>query len=245
MAFPTPWPSALGACVVLAVSACASSSPPAAPVPVDTVVIVDTVQVAGDPEEDPRVASLELQLLERQAQVLALNATLDETRREVVRSMARLQSLASRAEAASAIAEAEVALRELRTRGGREAVPEIAEAQRLFSQSSAEFDNQNFGGALYLANQAKNIAAAGRSRLAEVGTDVLRAGEVRFAVPVPLETTTRANVRDGPGTEFPVLFTLDAAVRVTGQSYEGEWVHIADATGRGGWIQYRLVRAVR
>ena len=238
---------AMGAGVVFTTSACATASPPpasaAAP---DTVVVVDTVRVGGgDQGLEARVASLDLQLLEKEAQILAMEASLEDAMREVVRAMARLQTLASRAEAASAIAEAEVALRELRSRGGRGAVPEVAQAQRLLGLSSTEFDDENFGGALYLANQAKGVAALGRQRLAAVGGAGLRSGEVRFAVPVPLQTTTRSNVREGPSTQFDVVFTVDPSTRVTGQSYAGEWVRITDAAGRTGWIHYQLVRAVR
>src|SRR5213079_2057653 len=54
-----------------------------------------------------RVARLELLVAERDAQVEDLQARLDEARQEVVRALAKLQTVASRAEAASAIAEAE------------------------------------------------------------------------------------------------------------------------------------------
>ncbi|HYQ82787.1 MAG TPA: hypothetical protein VEP28_02000, partial [Rubrobacter sp.] len=56
---------------------------------------------------EKRIARLELSLLDKEAQVDELQTRLEETRQEVVRAMAKLQTLASRAEAASAIAEAE------------------------------------------------------------------------------------------------------------------------------------------
>lgn len=233
------------AALAFAAAACAPSPQSSALAPRDTVMVVDTVRLGSNAGLEARVASLQLQLLEREAQFVALDARLDEAMREVVRSMARLQTLASRAEAASAIAEAEVALRELRTRGGRDSVPEIAQGQRFLGLSSTEFDKQNFGGALYLANQAKSMAAAGRTRLTQVDPGALRPSEVRFSVPIPFRSTTRSNVRDGPGTQFAVVFTLEAGTRVTGQSYEGEWVRIADTQGRGGWIHYQLLEAVR
>ena len=39
--------------------------------------------------------------------------------------------------------------------------PEAVQARRLLQESSAEFGKENYGGALYLANQAKALAAAG------------------------------------------------------------------------------------
>src|SRR5207249_2115448 len=65
-----------------------------------------------------RVARLELLVAERDAQVEDLQARLDEARQEVVRALAKLQTVASRAEAASAIAEAEIAVQALRAATG-------------------------------------------------------------------------------------------------------------------------------
>src|SRR2546430_17330144 len=80
--------------------------------------------------------------------------------------MAKLQTLASRAEAASAMAEAEIALQSLKTAAAPQLAPEIGQAAPLLQQSTAEFDKRNYGGALYLANHAKNGGGGSRGRLA-------------------------------------------------------------------------------
>src|SRR5207249_2194435 len=69
----------------------------------------------------------------------------------------------------------------------------------------------------------------------------LRAGEVLFALPISLQTMGRANVREGPGAAFHVVFTLDAGTNVTGRSYADQWVRVTDESGRTGWIYYGLV----
>src|SRR6267143_3849772 len=122
------------------------------------VVVRDTVL-------EQRAARLELKVLEQEAQVDELQSRLDDARREVVRAMAKLQSLATRAEAASGMAEAEIALQALRTGtgggggGSATAPPELNQGTQLLQLSTVEFDRQNYGGALYLANEAKNAAA--------------------------------------------------------------------------------------
>src|SRR5256885_7379920 len=70
--------------------------------------------------------------------------------------MAKLQTLASRAEAASAMAEAEIALQSLKTAAAPQAVPETGQATQMLQQSTAEFNKRNYGGALKLAHQAKS-----------------------------------------------------------------------------------------
>jgi uncharacterized coiled-coil protein SlyX len=190
---------------------------------------------------EQRVDRLELRVLEKEAQVEELQTRLDDARREVVRAMAKLQSLATRAEAASGMAEAEIALQALRAGGAPQAAPEIGQAAQLLQLGTAEFDKQNYGGALYLANQAKEAAAAGQGRLASVERGSLRQGEVPFALPLRLQTTGRANVREGPGQGFQIAFTLDPSAAVTGYSYVDQWVRVTDENGRSGWIYQGLI----
>ena len=68
-----------------------------------------------------------------------------------------------------------------------------------------------------------------------------RTGEVQFAAPVPLVTTSRGNLRDGPGTRFTVLSTLDGGAGLTGYSYVEDWVRVRDQSGRSGWIFSNIV----
>jgi Bacterial SH3 domain len=178
-------------------------------------------------------------LLARDAEIEDLQTHLEDTRAEVVRAMAKLQSVASRAQAASAMAEAEVALQTMKA-GDSNDPPEAAQVTRLVRQSATEFDKANYGGALYLANQAKTVASGYRGRLG-VSKEGARPGETLFAVPIKLKTTSRGNVREGPGTNFPVSFTAEAGTAITGFSFADEWVRIADDTGRTGWIHQTLI----
>jgi hypothetical protein len=247
MRFPPPQTTAL---LALFAAACVPPSPAPAPAPVvtvDTVTIerVDTIRVdveaSVDQELQDRVSRLQIQLLERDVQLQDLQEQLEATRVELVRNMARLQTQATRAEAASGMAEAEIALGTLRRAAGATAVPELSQADGLFRQSGAEFANGNYGGALYLATQIRTLARDGQARLQGRRSGGLVTGETLFAVPVPLRTTGRSNVRSGPGTTFAVSFTLDASVPVTGQSYTSQWVRIVDEQRREGWIFSELV----
>ena len=207
----------------------------------DTVSQAPSVVTVRDPEMERRVSRLELELLEREAQVEDLQSRLDEATREVVRSMAKLQTLATRAEAASGMAEAEIAMQSLRSGSGQGAIPEVNQVGGLLQMSTTEFNKQNYGGALYLANRAKNLAGAGRARLQVADRGALRQGEVAFALPLRLQSSGRSNVREGPGTAFKVLFTLEAGAAVTAFTHVDQWLRISDETGRSGWIFENLI----
>src|SRR2546426_10255157 len=85
--------------------------------------------------------------------------TLFRSRQEVVRALAKLQTVASRAEAASAIAEAEIAVQALRAATGTQpaAGADVAQAGTLLQQASAEFAKQN-------RSEERRVGEEGRSR---------------------------------------------------------------------------------
>ena len=221
---------------------CAHGHSPATP-PVVRDNAAAARSAARDSMLELRVARLELRLAQRDAQIEDLQARLDEARQEVVRAMAKLQTLASRAEAASAIAEAEIALQALRAAIGGQAGAgsDVAQAGTLVQQASAVFAKQNYGGALYLANQAKSLAGMSRSRLGGADQPPLRPGEVPFVVPVRLQATARGKVRDGPGAGYKVLFTVEPGAGLIGFSAMEQWVRVTDEGGRGGWMFLNLV----
>jgi uncharacterized coiled-coil protein SlyX len=213
-------------------SSSATATAPAARAQRDTVTVRDV-------ELERRIARLELRLMEKEAQVEELQTRLSDSHDEIVRTLAKLRGNTSRAEAASGMAEADVALQALRSAAGAQA-PEVSQATRLAQQSRAEFNNDNFGGALYLANQAKALATSARGRLGG-GRGAVRPGEAHFAVPIRLRIASRGNVREGPGTSFAVAFSLDAGTTVSAFSFLEDWIRITDDGGRSGWIFRSLV----
>jgi len=212
-------------------------------------VVTETVTVR-DKDLEQRVSRLEIALMERDAQVEDLQNRLEDTRREVVRSMAKVQTLATRAEAASGMAEAEIALQALRgaARGGgagaagAPSAADVARVKKLVDDATNEFNKQNYGGALYLANQAKSQAGGGRTRSTGADSPSPRPGELQFSVPVDLQATARCKLRDGPGTTFRVLATLESGTALTGLSHVDQWVRVTTDSGQTGWVFWNLVQ---
>ncbi|NNG15889.1 MAG: SH3 domain-containing protein [Gemmatimonadales bacterium] len=224
---------------------CSKGSPQAVTTPEPVIVtappdtVVQTVTVT-DPELEQRNATLQLRLLERDAQIKDLQQKLDQADREVVRTMAKLQSSASRAEAASARAEAEIALEELKASRAMGS-PAVSQTERLLAMSTVEFDRQNYSGSLYLAGRARAIARQRGGPGGGIEESTTAAGEVRFTLPLQLEAVKRSNVRERPDLESKVLFTVDQGSRLVGYSFVGNWVRVSDDQGRRGWIFHTLV----
>jgi Bacterial SH3 domain len=191
---------------------------------------------------EEKLARLQLQLLEEESRNRELNRKLDEATLEVVRAKAKLHSLESKAEAASTLAEGEIALKALRISDvGLENDPEVLHAEALLKASNLEIKKQNYGGALYLATRAKVIIKESQERTQARERTPKMEGEVPFAIPLPLRLVAQSNVREGPGLDSKILFSLRKGSPLVGTSYRGLWVRVRTEDGQGGWVYYSLV----
>jgi hypothetical protein len=201
------------------------------------------------------MAKLQLRLLERDAQVKQLEdrlnsqqEMLDEAVQEVVRAKAKLRSLESKAEAASEMAEAEIAVKALKAQlAGQTKNPELIKAQELLKMSAQEFKKENYGGAVYLTSQAKGRIRAGQPRLGgrEEVAPIKRLpavkGEVFFALPLPLQVLKTSNLRAQPDLGSNVITTMETGTPLIGYSYKDQWVRVTSEDGNTGWIFQTLI----
>jgi hypothetical protein len=196
--------------------------------------------------------SARIELLEKGALIRQLDAQLsyrqqliDEAVLEVVRAKAKLRSIESRAEAASAMAETEIALKGLKEKdfqGSNGASDQYDKVESMLKMSADEFKRENYGGALYLAGQAKvQIKAIQSSRSHEAG-DELTAGEVLFRPSLPLIVLKRSNLRKFPDLDSEVLRVLEKGMPITGYSHKDVWVRVRFEDGESGWIHQSLIK---
>jgi hypothetical protein len=185
------------------------------------------------------LAEKEVLIRQLEQSLLSQQRMLDDAIQEVVRVKAKQRSLESRAEAASEMAEAEIALKSLRSRATGTSRPELVNAEQLLARATREFEGQNFGGALYLVSQAKSQIKQGSLRLGDQGK--AEEGETPFVVPLALVIGTRGNLREGPGQEFKTLATLDQGTRITAYFTRGLWLRVECEGGMSGWIHRSLI----
>jgi hypothetical protein len=198
------------------------------------------------------VSKMHMQMLEKEAQIKKLEErqktqqkVLDSAIQEVVRAKAKLASLESKAEAASNMAEAEIALRNLKGElGAGEKDPDVIKAKQLMKMSAMEFDKENYGGALYLTSQAMSHIKAGQMRMRPLEKIPVIKGEILFAEPLSLRVLKTSNLREAPDLKSKVITTLERGAPVVGYSYKGEWVQVHSEQGEiHGWIFQTLVGA--
>lgn len=197
------------------------------------------------------IAGLKMQLLDYEARVQDLKQRFDNQQRrldaaivEVVRAKAKLLSLESKAEAASTLAEAEIAVKSLKSQqaeGDQGYGHEITDIEQLLAMSVAEFKARNFGGALFLANQTKGLVRMLQTRSSGNTSGSAVAGESPFAQPLPLKLLKNSNLRDGPGLDQNVIVTLKKDTLLVGYAFKGNWVRVETQDGISGWVFQELV----
>ena len=198
-------------------------------------------------EQEIRILQKEAMLNELERRMLAQQRRLDDAITEVVRAKAKLRSIESKAEAASTIAEAEIAVKSMSPRsdstGDETLATARAKAVQLLEQSSREFKAQNYGGALYLAIQAKNQVGGGNRLPMADDAIAAAADETTFDHPLSLALAKNTNLRQGPALTSSVLTTLKAGTAIVGYSYKGDWIRVAAVPGTAGWVHQSLVTA--
>lgn len=196
-----------------------------------------------------RVSKMHVQMLEKDGQIKKLEErqntqqkVLDDAIQEVVRAKAKLASLESKAEAASNMAEAEIALRNLKVElGAGEKDPDVIKAKQLLKMSALEFKKENYGGALYLTSQAMSHIKAGQIRMGPREEFPVIKDEILFTEPLSLRVLKTSNLREAPDLKSRVVTTLGKGAPVVGYSYKGEWVRVHSEQGIHGWIFQTLV----
>jgi hypothetical protein len=191
-------------------------------------------QAASQRELEERAARQHLQLLEKDAEIKGLNQKLEAAILEVVRAMAKLRGLSGRAEAASNLAETEIALKSLPTEPAlRPKDTDLQQAQQLLKLATE--------GTVYLATQVKMLIRP-RSERPVRGAEAGRTeGEQPLSPELALRAANKTNVREGPGPAFKVLFVVDRGTALNAVSYSGVWVRVKTDDGRGGWVHHTLV----
>ncbi|HSF06988.1 MAG TPA: SH3 domain-containing protein [Methylomirabilota bacterium] len=199
-------------------------------------------QAATNQDLELQIARAHLALLEREAQIRALQEKLDLATLEAVRAMGKLRGVESKAEAAANFAEAEIALRLLdKEAAGRGRDQDVQQARHLMRLATEEFKKANYAGTIYLTGRVKSLSTSGQIRASSNGAPARLDGEASFSLPLPLKALSKSNVREGPALDQRVAFVVEDGGALTGHAQKDLWVRVSREDGRSGWIFYNRV----
>ena len=176
------------------------------------------------------------QQLRQQSQAHVLR----ETNKEAARAQVKLHRLATKPSTASAIAEVEAALEQLR-QAKLSSFDQIlqTQAQRLLDTAMLFYSKEQYAAAMNHVAQANGfiglIQDEKRKKITHVDPLLLE-----FHVPVKLRTTKNVNLRKEPNAYAKVLSTLKKDTSLIANANQGPWVRIqADKTQ--GWILHTML----
>jgi hypothetical protein len=227
-------------------AACTTAPPPPAPEPPAPIVLapLPSITCPACVDQGLEISRLKQDLASREAELRDLRSSqrdqvkvIQESTREVTRAKAKLRRLATQADAASYLAEVEVALKALRaTLPPSSAQPLLALAQQLLESAAAPFAQGDYAAAMDRAAQAEQLVTVVADSQIPLGTRARVAGEIPLQVSVPLKVAADTHLRLQPAPKARVVAILKKDAAVTAQAYKGAWLRVETDDGRAGWI---------
>jgi type IV secretory pathway VirB10-like protein len=234
----------LGTCAVVAACATAPAPEPVAPPPPPpppVAVAEPACPVCVDRSDE--MARLRQELATRDAELKELRTSqreqakaVQESTREVTRARARQRRLATQADAASYLAEVEVAIEASRALPQAAQSPLLALAQSFLDAAQQPFAQADYGAAMDRAAQAEQLVAA----VADGTPAAVRSratGEVLLQVSIPLKAGVDSRLRRQPGPRAPVVASLRKDAALVAHAYRGAWMRVETEDGKFGWMR--------
>ena len=157
----------------------------------------------------------------------AMEAARDDAVKEVVRTRARIQGMASPAEAAAMFAEARVILDRMKEDAFNEqALDYISQGRRYLQDGRKEMENQNPGGAAYLFDLISTLYES----YGGIDSKTLTV------------STRMVNLREMPDPSSKKLGVLSRGDKVKGQKKKGDWIQVRTTSGLQGWVHSKYLK---
>jgi hypothetical protein len=189
------------------------------------------------------LAEKEALILSQQAHQQEQARELQATTRQATRAQVKLSRLATQPDAASTLAEVEVAMETLKS--SKTTAPQQAlqtQAQRLLDAANTAYAKGDFAMAVDRATQSREIIDMVKGHRTGKASSTHRV-TVTFQAPLPLRTRIDSNLRQLPRGNAPILSVLKKDSALMALAYRGDWLRIKTEDGHTGWVLNRLVEA--
>jgi len=227
------------------IAACATAPPPEPaqpPAPPPPPVVAPAPVCPACVDRSDELARLRQELANREAELKDLRSSqreqvkaVQESSREVTRAKARMRRLATQADAASYIAEVEVALGAARAATHAAQVPLLSLAQGFLDAAQAPFAQADYGSAMAGAAQAEQLVAAAVDATPAASRSRVT-GEVLLQTSIALKASADSTLRREPQPRAPVVAALRKDTALVAHAYKGAWMRVETEDGKFGWL---------
>jgi len=192
-------------------------------------------------EQRQTTARLQLEMVEKQAEIDKAGVVRKEIRRNVEFPRPRVMTAGSRAEAATCLAEVEIETNATSEASlTDEGKKKFSRVEDLLEQSRSALDQERYDGACALAYQALALIDEIQLQSAPV-RKVKASAYTDFLEPLQLQTVKKSNIRSRPSIYSSILETLAAGATISAHGFRGNWVKVTTASAKTGWIYYPLL----
>lgn len=236
-----PRPRSLFVLIGLVLGGCATRAPAPAPTLPSCVA-----QQAEIDHLNEALAAKDVEIADLHAHQQGQTQVLQETTTEAARAKVKLRRLATQADAASAVAEVEVALNTLASSHlASNDAASVAQTRHILAAANAAFDQGDYSGAVELAAQSRQLIDM-VSTLRERKLGGLHAvAQATFQIRIPLRVAIDSRRRRQPNAQAAVVDFLKTDEPVVASGYQGQWLKVETADGRQGWIFRTLVTTAK
>ncbi len=236
---------------LLVLGGCVTAPPaPPPPAPPSPAVVEPPSRELACPscdDQNREVVRLRHELAQREAELRESRTSqreqvkvLQESKGQAERAKVRWRRLATQADAASYIAEVEVALQALRKEAGG-GIQLLALAEGILQSTAPLFAQGDYGAAMDLAAQAEQLVTVVADDRARRASPARAAGETPFQVAIPLRATVDGPLRRQPLPSAASLGVVAKDAPLLALARKGGWLRVETADGRAGWMDEKRV----
>ncbi len=241
-----PWLTLI-ACGLIA-AGCATHQAPhnCAPSPVVTPV---SPLVCDTSESEGEIAHLQRLLTDKEAEIKQLRASqknqdklLKEAASQTTHAEVKLRRFATETDAASLLAEVEVALiklRSLATAPRQDA--QLTQAQQLLDRATSSFWKADYDNSVDLSIRARQSLDILAVHIKAPAANKRAPTAIPFKIMVALNTKVDTNLRRQPQPNAAIITVLPQGTPITARAYQGNWLQVETEDGATGWIFNNLI----
>jgi hypothetical protein len=165
---------------------------------------------------------------------------LQETASEISRAKNKLHRLATQPEAASKIAEVEVAMATLkRTELSKPDEIFRSLAQELLGAAMVAYAQKNYSSVMNYAAQSYELIGAIISSPRK--SSGLRDIPLSFSTPISLLVTQNSQLRLDPNSDSRIIGPLKKSTSLVATAYRGDWFYVQTTDSLSGWVKNSVV----
>ncbi len=191
-------------------------------------------------EENSVVASLQMKLVEKQAEIDKIKFTQEHLTQEIANTKARMPTPKTKVEVVTYLAEVEADIKAAKELSSDSEQQNFLQVDQFMAESKVEFERGNYDTALSRASQALEL-----THIIQIKTALNRRLDegtyAEFILPLHLHLAKRSNIRKTPTIQGKIIMILPPRTLVTAIGYQGDWIKIAIENGQKGWIHYSLL----